>query len=282
MLDGDGGGGAASELAVVPLDNKVVLVNGVQTVVKNPAPDLVSVVDIGAMPPKVLADIENVPNSVIGPPLSVAVSPDEGLALVTACMKVDPADPTKQTEDNRVSVIDLKSQPMKMIATIEVGKGPAGVSINHAGTLALVANRGDGSVSIFSISGLNVKNVGTLAIGNAASALGHVAFTPDGKRALVTRDGDNTVTVLNVDGEKVTLAGRDIKIGLRPYAIDVTPDGALAVVGNVGAGNGDVDTVGVIDLLANPPRLVDTVRVPMTPEGMKISPDGKYVAVGCQ
>ena len=105
-------------------------------------------------------------------------------------------------------------------------------------------------------------------------------WTGGGRRSRC--DGDNTVTVLAVDGEKVTLAGRDIKIGLRPYAIDVTPDGVLAVVGDVGAGKGDVDTVGVIELRANPPRLVEIVRAPMTPEGMKISPDGKYVAVGCQ
>jgi sugar lactone lactonase YvrE len=50
-------------------------------------------------------------------------------------------------------------------------------------------------------------------------------------------------------------------------------------VGNVGTGSGDADTASLLDLKANPPRIVDTVTVGQTPEGLKISPDGKYVAV---
>jgi len=275
-------GTAAGQVAVTANDNKLVLVNGVQTVVKNPAPDSVSLVDLGATPPRLLATVEHVPTSVIGPPLCIAITPDEALALVTASMKIDPADPTKQTEDNRVTVLDLKAVPPKVLATVEAGKGPAGISINRAGTLALVANRGEGSVSVFSIAGKVVKNEGKLEVGNAASALGHVAITPDGKRALLTRDGDNTVTVLAIDGTKVTLAGRDIKTGLRPYGIDITPDGKYAVVANIGAGNGDMDSLGVIDLTAAPPRLVDLIPVPQTPEGLKLSLDGKWCAVVCQ
>jgi DNA-binding beta-propeller fold protein YncE len=55
--------------------------------------------------------------------------------------------------------------------------------------------------------------------------------------------------------------------------------GDVAAVGNVGTGSGDADTVSLIDLKANPPRIVDTVTVGQTPEGLKLSPDGKYVAV---
>src|SRR5438552_882707 len=127
-------GTAAGQVAVTANDNKLVLVNGTQTVVKNPAPDSVSLVDLGATPPKLLATVENVPTSVIGPPLCVAITPDEVLALVTASMKIDPADPTKQTEDTRVTVLDLKAVPPKVLATVEAGKGPAGISINRAGT----------------------------------------------------------------------------------------------------------------------------------------------------
>ena len=144
-----------------------------------------------------------------------------------------------------------------------------------------MANRLEGTVSIFSINGKTVKNAGSITVGNAASALGHVCFTPDGKRALVTRDGDNTVTILAIDGEKVTLAGRDIRVGQRPYPVDVTADGNVAITGNVGNSNGDIDTIGVIDLKAAPARLVDVIAVGQTPEGMKISPDGKWCAVAC-
>src|SRR5690349_19926466 len=94
---------ASADIAVSSNDNKVTLENGVIKVIKNPPPDTVSIIDLKSSPPKVLAEIK-APGSVIGPPLNVAVTPDESLALVTSSMKVDPADPTKQTGDNRLSV----------------------------------------------------------------------------------------------------------------------------------------------------------------------------------
>ncbi len=274
-------GPARGQVAAVAIDNSLDLVNGAQIVVKDPKPNGVTLVDMGAVPPKIIGEIDNVPCSVIGPPLSLALTPDEGLLLVTACMKDNPADAAKQMADTRVTVIDLKANPPKVIATLEAGQGPSGVSVNKQGTLALVANRLEGTVSIFSINGKTVKNAGSITVGNAASALGHVCFTPDGKRALVTRDGDNTVTILAIDGEKVTLAGRDIRVGQRPYPVDITADGNVAITGNVGNSNGDIDTIGVIDLKAAPARLVDVIAVGQTPEGMKISPDGKWCAVAC-
>jgi len=117
-------------------DNNVFLVNGVSTVVQNPPPDTIAIIDLKQFPPKVLAEIE-VPVSVAGPPLSVAITPDESLALVTAAMKINPGDPTKQIPDNRLSVIDLKASSPKVIATLETGKGPAGLSINHQGNRGL-------------------------------------------------------------------------------------------------------------------------------------------------
>jgi hypothetical protein len=46
-----------------------------------------------------------VPTSVVGPPMSVAVSPDESLALVTRASKLDPADATKVVADDTLTVI---------------------------------------------------------------------------------------------------------------------------------------------------------------------------------
>src|SRR6202047_981824 len=146
---------AAAQLAVSANDGKVVLVNGVVTVPANPLDDTVTIINIGVSPPKVIAEIK-APSSVVGPPQNVAVAPDESIALVASAMKLDPADPTKLTPDNRISVIDLKAKPAAVIATIETGLGPSGISINRAGTLALVANANDGVVSIFTISGKTV------------------------------------------------------------------------------------------------------------------------------
>jgi DNA-binding beta-propeller fold protein YncE len=67
--------------------------------------------------------------------------------------------------------------------------------------------------------------------------------------------------------------------GYRPYSIEISAKGDVAVVGNQGGGQGDADVLNVIDLRANPPRIVDTVSVGQTPEGVAMSGDGAYVAV---
>jgi DNA-binding beta-propeller fold protein YncE len=245
---------AAAEIAVSANDNKVVLVNGTSTVVASPAPDTVAIIDLAASPPKLIAEID-APASVVGPPTSVAVTPDERLALVTAAMKIDPADPKKQTPDNRVSVIDLKASPPQVIAQLEAGRGPAGVSINRQGTLALVANRAEGTVSVFTIAGTTVTSAGSVRLGDEKIGASHVAFSPDGKTALVTRDGDDRISVLSVDGTKVEHTKRDMAAGLRPYGLDISSRGDIAVVANIGRGGGQ------------------------TPEGIKLSPDGRLCAV---
>ena len=291
---------AAAQLAVSANDAKVKLVDGVVQTVKD-GRDTISFIDLKANPPKVLATIE-APASVVGPPTSVAISPNEALALVTAAEKIDPADPTKRVPDDKLTVIDLTplrpglvsritssvsrapaataGQP-KIVATLQAGLGAAGVSFNKAGTLALVANRVDGTISIFTVSGMTVTPAGKVDLGNPKSGPSAISFLPDGKSALVTLDGEsaNKIAVLSVDGNKVEYAKRDMNAGLRPYGLDISSKGDVAVVANIGRGQGDSDTVSVIDLKASPSRVVNTVTVGQTPEGIKMSPDGKYVAV---
>ena len=269
---------AHAQLAVTSNDNKVMLDNGTVKILPNPAPDTVSIIDLTASPPRMVAEVA-APGSVVGPPLSVALTPDERLALVGSSSRVDPNDPTKTVPDTRVSVIDLKASPPAVIATLEAGRSAAGISINRQGTLALVANRGEGTVSVFSIQGTTVTPVGKVTIADEKSGTSHAAFTPDGKTALVTRDGDHKISVLKVDGTNVEYTKRDINAGLRPYGIDVSSKGDFAAVANIGIGQGDTDTVSLIDMRARPPRVVETFSVGQTPEGIKVSPDGKHVAV---
>ena len=269
---------AHADLLISANDGKAELVNGVNTVPDNPVPDSVTIINLASMPPKVTAELQ-LPTSLVGPPSSVAIARDESFALVTAATKIDPADKKRVVPNNIVSVIDLQASPPKVIATMEAGAGASGVAINRAGTLALVANRMEGSVSVFSISGKALTAAGKMQLGDAKVEPSAVEFTPDGKRALVTRDGDHTITELSIDGTKVALSGRDIHAGLRPYSIGISPRGDFAVVTNVGMGGGDSDTMSLIDLTANPPRTVDTVTVGPSPESMTIAPDGKHIAV---
>ncbi len=270
--------GAQAQIAVVAVDGKVEMVNGAARVLANPAADTVAVIDLGANPPKLLGEVE-APASVVGPPTSIAVTPDGALALVTANQKIDPADKTKTVPDNKVTVIDLKASPPKVVQTLEAGAGAAGLSVNPAGTLAAVANRNAGTITVLAIAGGKVSVHETITLGAPAIGVSHVAFTPDGKWALATRDGDFFISVLKVDGSKIEPAKRDITAGIRPYGLVISPNGRAAFAANIGRGAGDSDTVSMIDLTREPFRVVDTLTVGPTPEGLMISPDGNWLAV---
>src|SRR5262249_55152813 len=180
----------------------------------------------------------------------------------------------KSGPDNKVYVIDLKADPPKLVSTVIVGKQPSGLSFNPAGNLALVANRLDKTISVLSVKGTDVKVIDTIDMGDIVS---HVAFAPDGKHALAAKFNNHKVALLDVNGDKVTYNKLDLPTGQWPYNVAVAPSGKIALSadnGNAGASDGSVDTVSVIDLEANPPRVIDRVVVGDGPEGLAISPTG--------
>ena len=259
-------------------DGRAGLVDG-KSVVRDAA-DTLAVIELAAGRLRVAQQVA-VPTSLVGPPSSIAIAPGGRLALVSAATRRDPADAGKVAAFDLVSVVALDpsgSASPRVVASVRTGPGASGISINRAGTLALVANRVEGSVSVLAIEGEQVQPVGKLMLGDK-SGPAHVAFTPDGRRALVSRDGDNRISLLAVEGRSVTLDQRELHAGLRPYGLDVSPDGAWAAVTNLGVGQGDSDTISLIDLQARPPRVVDTATVGQTPEGIFFSPDGCTVGV---
>jgi DNA-binding beta-propeller fold protein YncE len=144
--------------------------------------------------------------------------------------------------------------------------------------MALVANRGDNSISVLSIDGTDVKITDTVAMPDSVA---HVMFTPDGSRALAVRFPANKVSVLDIAGDKVTYNKVDLPTGLWPYNVVVTPDGKIALTsdnGGAGSSDGSVDTSSVIDLEAQPPRVIDRVVVGDGPEGLAMSPKGDLAA----
>ncbi len=267
-----------AQIVVSANDPKVSLVDGVQVVERNPPPDTVTIWNFGVTPPRMVAEIQ-APTSLVGPPSSVAITPDRSLALVTSSMKIDPVDPSRTIPDDRVTVIDLSPTAPAAIATLTAGPGASGIAINRAGTLALVANRGNGTLSVFTIAGKTVAGAGSVDLGAPASIPSGVAFAADGRRAFVTRNGDSLISVLTIEGRTVTYAKTDFGAGAKPYPIEITPAGDRAVVGHVGAGaTGGVDVISLVDLSPAVPRVIDQVSAGLTVEGLAISPDGRYVA----
>jgi len=265
------------ELMIVGGDAKVSIDDNGNYVLSAPGNDVVSIIDIGTDPlaPRIIANLPLM-NSIFGPPTNLAITPDESLALLANSMDWQKdGQGWKSVPDDKLYVIDLKTNPPAVIDTIAVGKQPSGMSINRAGTLALIANRADNSISVLRISAKKVQLIDTVQIGEQVA---HVAFTPDGKRALAAKFPGHRVALLEVNGEKVSYTKRDITVGLWPYNLDITPDGKLALTADNGAGgrsDGNVDTVSVIDLEATSPRVIDKIVVSEAPEGFVISPTGK-------
>ncbi len=268
---------AHADIALSSNDAHTVLVNGAQVAPPEVSPDTLSVIDLAQSPPKVTDTIE-VPGSVVGPPTAVAVSKDETFAIITAATRADPAGTAGISPDNRLTVVDLTAKPPMAVQHLRAGGGAGTVRISPDGTLALVANRVAGTVSVFTITDRRLTPAGTVQVGTGSMPSG-IAFSGDGKSALVTRYGDNQVMVLNIDGPNVTVDPRPITTGVAPYTIDTSPDGTLAAVSNMGRGDGDADTVSLIDLSARPFRTIYTQTVGRSPEGLRWSPDGRFLAV---
>jgi len=248
---------------------------------KNPAPDTLSVIDVSHYPPTIKSTID-VPGSVVGPPMAVWIAPDESWAIATSSTKADPAGKFGISPDNRVTVIDLTSTPPKITQHLTAGEGPAQPAVSADGKIALIPNRSEGTLSVFTIQNRQLQEAGKVDLGNKASLPSSLVFLKDGHTALLTRGGDNQVSVLHVDGAKVTVDPRPITTGLAPYTMDINAARTLVAVSNMGRGDGDMDSVALIDVTQSPPYVVNITGVPSGPEPMKFSPDGKYLAVGAQ
>jgi DNA-binding beta-propeller fold protein YncE len=265
----------AKPFMIVGIDEKVTWDNDGKTILAAPGKDSVLIVDL-ANPedPKIVATLP-LENSVVGPPVNLDIDPTGSVALVANSVDVvKDGDGLKQVPDNKIFVIDMKANPPKLAATVTGGKQPSGLSFSPSGKMALVANRADNSISVLSVNGTDVKVTDTISFPDSVA---HVIFAPDGKHALAVRFPAHKVSVLDIDGDKVTYNKVDLPTGQWPYNVVVTPNSKIALTsdnGNSGASDGNVDTTSVIDLEANPPRIIDRVVVGDGPEGLAMSPKG--------
>jgi DNA-binding beta-propeller fold protein YncE len=270
---------ARAEIAVSSNDAHTVTVNGQQIAAEPVVADTLSIVDLAKYPPQVAATID-VPGSVVGPPYAVAVAPDESFSIVSSATKLDSADPKKIVPDDRVSMIDLAGGP-KVVQQVTAGAGATSVGISPNGSLVLVANRTEGTVSAFRLNNKKLEPLDKVDLGNPKAGPSGLAFVSD-RVALVSRDGDNMINVLRIDGNTITVDPRPLTTGVPPYTLAVAASGNLAAVSNMGRGDDDIDTVSLIDVSSEPFRTVETISVGMSPEGLRFSPDGKFLAVGTQ
>ncbi|HUL37654.1 MAG TPA: YncE family protein, partial [Thermodesulfobacteriota bacterium] len=128
---------AGAQLMIIGNDEKTMWDDAGKLVVMPPGKDTVSIVDISTREsPRIVANLPLM-NSIFGPPVNLAITPDERLAIVANSVTHVPDGPGgKFVPDNKLYVIDLTTSPPSHITTVEVGKQPSGLDINRAGNLA--------------------------------------------------------------------------------------------------------------------------------------------------
>lgn len=271
-------GTASAQLMIIGNDEKPSWDPNGKPMLREPGHDSLSIIDMAK--PAALKILATIPlaNTIAGPPTNLAIAPSRDIALVAnSLMPNGTGADYKLVPDNKVFVIDLKASPPAIIATLTAGKQPSGLAIAPNGKLALVCNRAEGTVAVLTIAGKEVKVADSVTVGAPADAVSAVAITPDGKHALVAKGAANKVALLSIDGDKVTYDKRDLPAGIYPYNVVVSPNGKLALVadtGNGGSSDGNADTVSVVDLEANPVRVIEHVTVGDSPEGLVFSPKG--------
>ncbi|MCS1411126.1 MAG: hypothetical protein M2R45_04322 [Verrucomicrobia subdivision 3 bacterium] len=265
------------QLVISGNENKIDLASGTPTVVQDAEPDSISLIDFSDFPPKV-DHLYDIPNSVIGPPSNIAISPDGQLALISNSLKIDPADPSQYVPEAHVHVLDLSANPPR-VKQVDAGLQPSGISISAGGSFALVANRAEGTISVLHIEGTDISLAQTVSVCSPEESVSDVAIHPDGTMALASVQQGSYLAVLGITERQVILSQRKISVYGKPYRVVITPDGEVGLTAGQGFGSAiDSDALTVIDLKSDPIRTVDYVPIGAVPESIEVSPNGKLIA----
>lgn len=271
---------APAQIVVSGNESKIDITSGGPKVVANAPPDTLSILDFSEFPPKVTT-LADVPNSVVGPPSNIAISPDGKLALVANSLKLDPAAAAGWVPEAFVHVVELGPTP-KLVGRAATGLQPSGLSFTPDGRFALVADRTAGTVTVLAVDGTKVTPAQTVKVCEPADSISDVAISPDGRLALASMQKGGYLAALSIDAAgKVAATGQKISVAGQPYRVVITPDGELALTAGAGTGNGvDADAMTVVDLKTSPrPKAIDYVPVGAVPESLDVSPDGRLAAV---
>jgi YVTN family beta-propeller protein len=163
---------------------------------------------------------------------------------------------------NSVSVIDPVD--WHLVASVPVGKNPAGIALLPNGRELYVSNFGGDTVSV--VDTRNEVVVATVPVGMNPSG---IAVDADGSSVWVANFGSNTVSRIDVHSKTV----RDtIPVGSHPRGIGVSPNGDRVYVANASE-----QTLSEISTEAN--RVVATIHVGQTPMSVAVAPAGDFVYV---
>jgi YVTN family beta-propeller protein len=162
-------------------------------------------------------------------PYNIGVTPDGKIAIVNNNGFGGGSDGNVDT----VSVIDLEVKPERVIDHVVIGDAPEGFAIspkgNFAVTVLLQGSNADkkaffyhptGAVVALKIDGKKVTKVGEVQVGGLPEG---VAFSPDGGYLYVGNFIDQDMSILKVDGDKLTDTGHRLKLPGHPASMRSGP-----------------------------------------------------------
>jgi len=260
-------------------ETKIDLRSGAPKIIDTSERDSISILDFSTFPPKA-THLTNIPNTVVGPPSNIAITPDGSLALIANSVKADPNDPTKYVPNDEIHLLDLKASPPRILGQVHAGKQPSGISITPDGRSALVANRADGTVTVLQIDGKKVHQTGSIKLGAPEESFSDVAISPKGNLAFVSAQKAGYLAVLQLENDQWRTNAQQISVYGQPYRVVITSDGKIVLTAGTGFGNrADHDAVSVIDAASNPMKTIDYITIGAAPESVEITPNGKVLAV---
>ncbi|HEV8306527.1 MAG TPA: YncE family protein, partial [Methylomirabilota bacterium] len=218
-----------------------------EAVVANASSHSISVFSLTAIPPTV----RTIP--VGRRPVAVAVHPGQNRAVVA------------NQHTNTVSVVDLASG--SVVATLPVGRHPSGVAVNPATGMAAVTNQLEDTATLIDLIGSAVHSV--IVLDRANFQRKHlkptgIDYDTTTNSLAVANTGDDSVSVLALDGASRPTSQAIVPVGKKPFGIAVSSGNDFALV------TSDKDDVFALDLFDR--SVFAKADVGKRPRGVAVDP----------
>ncbi|MEH2466527.1 hypothetical protein [Nostoc sp.] len=250
-------------------------------------------------------------NSVTGPPSALAVTPNGKYAIVIETLGRRTAGRSDQKLKDlplgrTITVVDLSNPDRPRVSQqIEGFRQPVAVAINYNSTLVAVSYRpsGDGkttplAVYRFQNGKLSAPLVPQIPGWTVGDSLSHVEFHPTQNILALVNETKPTLSFVRVseNGSGITLApwGNTIQVEFNPFQMRFTPNGRCAIINSAYTGaaitgpgsyffspRGSVQSIRLAaDTAADGApihRMIARASTGFIPEGLNISPDGRWI-----
>jgi YVTN family beta-propeller protein len=170
--------------------------------------------------------------------------------------------------DDTLMVFEVPSN--RRLATIKVGREPHEVAATPDGRKAYVANARGGSVSVVNLKTYEVAR--TLRSANLALPHG-LEVTPDGRYLLVTSEDSRRLFLVDVVRDAIVKTITTTQ--KRAHMVSIFKGGRRACVANI-----ESDSVTLLSLPDM--RILRHLKVGDGPEGIAVTPNGKWILVALQ